>query len=122
LRARRDALDQNGKSGLRGAGILSAPEVKEGRDLSGNDTVDGSRRRVLARGIAILAAGVAMGAAERSARADDKLAQNVVQYQETPNDGNKCSACVNWVAPNSCKIVAGTINPNGWCVAFAPKG
>jgi hypothetical protein len=40
---------------------------------------------------------------------------------QTPKDGNKCSLCVNWVAPNSCKVVAGTINPNGWCVAFAPK-
>jgi hypothetical protein len=29
---------------------------------------------------------------------------------------------VNFVAPNACKVVKGVISPNGWCVAFAPKG
>jgi hypothetical protein len=76
-----------------------------------------SRRVVLAGGIAALAG----SAAVRIATADEKLAQNIVQYQETPNDGKKCSDCVNFVAPNACKIVEGRINPNGWCVAFAPK-
>jgi hypothetical protein len=52
---------------------------------------------------------------------DEKLAQTVVQYQTTPKDGAKCSTCVNFVAPNACKIVAGEINPEGWCVAYAPK-
>jgi hypothetical protein len=28
---------------------------------------------------------------------------------------------VNFVAPNACKVVSGTILPNGWCVAYAPK-
>jgi len=45
----------------------------------------------------------------------------LVQYQQTPKDGQQCSLCVNWQPPNACKVVAGTINPNGWCVAFAPK-
>jgi hypothetical protein len=78
-----------------------------------------SRRLVLRAGVAAMAG---IGAAV-TARADDsdKVAQSAVQYQQTPKDGNKCSLCVNWVAPNSCKVVAGTINPNGWCVAFAPK-
>ncbi len=53
--------------------------------------------------------------------AQEKLAQNLVQYQTSPKDGAKCSLCVNWIDPNACKIVAGTIDPNGWCVAFAPK-
>jgi len=73
---------------------------------------------VLRAGLAVLAAG---GVATAASAQDEKLAQNVVQYQQTPKDGAKCSTCVNWVAPNSCKIVAGTINPEGWCVAYAPK-
>ena len=85
-----------------------------------NDTSNTSRRRVLHGGLAILAAGAA-GAATRPALADEKLAQNLVQYQDKPSDGAKCDACVNWVAPNACKIVEGVISPNGWCVAFAPK-
>ncbi len=78
-----------------------------------------SRRRVLRAGVAIVAG---IGAAGTAMADDtDKVAQSAVQYQQTPKDGNKCSLCVNWVAPNSCKVVAGTINPDGWCVAFAPK-
>jgi len=79
-----------------------------------------SRRNVLKTGLGVLAAGTAL-AASRAATAQEKLAQNLVQYQATPKDGNKCSACVNFEAPNACKIVAGTIAPEGWCVAFAPK-
>ncbi len=88
--------------------------------MSRNNTADRSRRHVLASGVAVVAAGLV--AVARRAKADDKLAQDVVQYRTTPgDDGSKCSACVNFEAPNACKIVAGTIVPNGWCVAFAPK-
>jgi len=88
--------------------------------LSKDTTIRSSRRRVLQGGLTILAAGAA-GAAARSAMAQEKLAQNLVQYQDTPKDGAMCSACVNFVAPDGCKIVDGKISPNGWCVAFAPK-
>ncbi len=77
-----------------------------------------SRRGILHAGLAMFAAGVS---STPSLAQGDKLAQTVVQYQTTPKDGAKCSACVNFEAPNACKIVAGTIAPNGWCVAFAPK-
>lgn len=77
-----------------------------------------SRRGLIRAGIGLAAAaGVAITARAQ----DDKLAQNLVQYQTEPKDGAKCSGCVNWVDPNACKIVAGTISPNGWCVAYAPK-
>jgi hypothetical protein len=55
------------------------------------------------------------------AQAQEKIAPAMVQYQTTPKDGNKCALCVNFEAPASCKIVSGTIDPNGWCIAFAPK-
>jgi hypothetical protein len=79
------------------------------------------RRGILRTGLAALAGGV-LATGARAQSAGDKVEQSVVQYQATPNDGNKCSICVNFVAPNACKVVAGTISPNGWCVAFAPKG
>ena len=79
-----------------------------------------TRRQIMRAGLAI-AGGVAGGVIASRAQAQDKIAQNQVQYQTTPKDGAKCSACVNWEAPASCKIVAGTINPEGWCIAFAPK-
>ena len=83
----------------------------------------GSRRAVLQAGLTAMAAGVAAVAGTGQARAQpaQKLAQKVVQYQQHPKGDAECDKCVNWIAPNSCKIVAGTINPKGWCVAFAPK-
>ena len=87
-----------------------------------------SRRAVLRGSVALVAAaGSAATAAEdgaatmKFAQAAQKVAQKDVQYQETPKDGNKCSLCTNFQPPNACAIVAGTISPNGWCVAFAPK-
>ena len=32
-----------------------------------------------------------------------------------------CSTCVNFEPPSACKIVQGTIDPNGWCLVYAPK-
>jgi recombinational DNA repair protein RecR len=66
--------------------------------------------------------GTAAFAARANERvAQEKIAQKIVQYQDTPKNNQICMNCVNFEAPNACKIVAGTINPNGWCIAFAPK-
>ena len=80
-------------------------------------------RRAALRQLAGLGAGVAAVALtpRRAEAQDQKLPQATVQYQEQPKDGAECDKCVNWVAPNQCKIVAGNINPKGWCVAYAPK-
>jgi High potential iron-sulfur protein len=75
-----------------------------------------TRRQVMRAGLAAVGAVVAA-----STEAQEKIAQAMVQYQPTPKDGNKCSTCVNFEAPASCKIVAGSISPNGWCIAYAPK-
>jgi hypothetical protein len=77
-------------------------------------------RRVLLASAAALPAVMLVPMVEADAQAQ-KLAQKVVQYQETPKDGHECDGCVNFIAPASCKLVAGVINPKGWCVAFAPK-
>ena len=80
------------------------------------------RRAILKSAVSLVCGSAAVAATVRSARAQDaKLAQNVVQYQETPKDGAMCSGCVNFQPPHACTIVAGEINPNGCCVAFAPK-
>ena len=68
-----------------------------------------------------LGAAAAMVAPKRSIAQDQKIAKETVQYQDGPKDGLVCAKCVNWVAPNACTIVAGNINPQGWCVAYAPK-
>lgn len=83
------------------------------------DNSNKTRRTIIRTGLGLVAAGTA---AITGARAQDqKIAQALVQYQPGPKDGLACVKCVNWVAPNACKIVEGVINPQGWCVAYAPK-
>ena len=55
------------------------------------------------------------------AGAQAKIAQKLVQYQEKPKGQQECDNCVQFVAPSSCKMVEGKINPKGWCQLYAPK-
>jgi hypothetical protein len=75
-----------------------------------------SRRTALQAIVAVFAAG-----ASGLAATDQKIAQNLVQYQGTPKDGHECDKCMHFIAPDSCKVVAGKVSPKGWCAAFAAK-
>ena len=79
----------------------------------------GSRRGVLKAGIAVMTGGLVVASAARAQ--DQKVAPALVQYQDKPKDGQKCSACVQWAPPDACLIVSGKISPEGWCAAYAPK-
>lgn len=49
-----------------------------------------------------------------------KVAKSVVQCQDTTKDGKKCSACIHFLPKtNECKVVEGSIDPDGWCSLFA---
>ena len=56
-----------------------------------------------------------------------KTAQSAVMYVNHPNGAKKCSGCKFYIAAKggkgngACQIVAGSISPNGYCVAYAPK-
>ena len=75
-----------------------------------------SRRTVL-----IAAVGAAPLAALMSGSAEAKMAQSSVKYQASPKDGKQCDGCNLFVAPNSCKTVAGDISPSGWCALWVKK-
>jgi hypothetical protein len=54
-----------------------------------------------------------------SAQAAKKLDQGAVQYQESPKNGEMCRDCMHFLPDTSeCKLVEGTINPDGWCRLF----
>ena len=57
----------------------------------------------------------------REAQAQDKVAKEPVQYQNTPKNNQKCSSCLHFVAPNACKLVQGEISPEGWCALYVLK-
>lgn len=80
-----------------------------------------TRRCMMRASLGILAGTAAVAASGAAIAQDQKIAKNLVQYQDGPKDGLECDKCVNWVAPDGCKIVEGKINPKGWCVAYAPK-
>jgi len=44
-----------------------------------------------------------------------KMTQKAAGYQESPKGDQSCSNCSLFVAPASCSLVDGTINPQGWC-------
>jgi hypothetical protein len=75
------------------------------------------------------AAGLALaGGAAGTARAEI-LSKSSVGYQDVPNGGKVCAQCVYFefrpasgTTPQSrCKLVAGNINPAGWCEVWAAK-
>ncbi len=91
--------------------------------MSKADDFKSSRRAALKAGLAVTGFAALAAATARRAAADDsvKVEKAAVQYQDQPKDGQKCSACVNFQAPNACVIVAGNISPEGWCLSYAPK-
>ena len=80
------------------------------------NTFGPSRRTVL-----IAAAGAAPLLALMSSEGQAKLAPAAVKYQTTPKDDHQCDGCVQFVAPNSCKLVDGEISPTGWCSLWVKK-
>jgi len=76
-----------------------------------------ARRAILGAGLAVATGGVVV----REAAAQQKLAKNLIMYQDGPKGDQHCSICTHWQPPNACAIVEGPISPNGWCGAFAPK-
>jgi hypothetical protein len=56
------------------------------------------------------------------ARADaSQLQKQDVRYQDQPKGAQRCSGCANFTAPSACKVVAGSVNPDGWCLLFTAK-
>lgn len=48
-----------------------------------------------------------------------KATKDNVKYQDTPKDGKKCIDCIHFLAAtNECKVVEGSISPDGWCTVY----
>ncbi|MGH7024119.1 MAG: high-potential iron-sulfur protein [Caulobacteraceae bacterium] len=87
----------------------------------GHTVIGISRRRLFAHG-ALAVAGVALaGVALTPEAAAAKVTQKGVAYQPTPKGAARCDKCTFWQGPASCKLVSGTISPNGWCSLYGPK-
>lgn len=56
-----------------------------------------------------------------------KQMRKALQYvDKSKKAGQVCSGCIQWVAPEKgatcggCKLFSGPVNPNGYCLSFAP--
>lgn len=86
-------------------------------------------RRSVLKGAAFLATAVVAVPilATRPAQAGSKVSKTAMQYRDHPNAGHECSTCIQFIpgksatANGTCKVVAGSISPHGWCVAYSPK-
>ena len=105
---------------------VASPEdgsMLEEKNMSRRDLLRGA----MAVGFGMLVPSALLGspsarAAEPSVVATTKkLTQVSVKYQQQPKGDQKCATCVQFVAPNSCNLVEGKINPEGWCVLWAKK-
>ena len=55
-------------------------------------------------------------------RADaGNMTQKAAGYQPTPKDGKRCDGCSLFQPPSACKLVAGPIDPAGWCRFWVKK-
>ncbi len=83
-----------------------------------------TRRQVIALSTGSLLLGLKTANAAAS-----PVSKAAVGYQDVPYKGQVCAECVyfifmpseNGVPQSRCKMVAGLINPAGWCEIFAPK-
>ena len=78
-----------------------------------------SRRRLLRS--ALLGATVLLaprGIPASPAPPTAKLSPQEALYQDDPRDMQNCAMCTLFLPPAACKVVEGTISPNGWCRLF----
>ncbi|WP_417276761.1 high-potential iron-sulfur protein [Castellaniella sp.] len=60
-----------------------------------------------------------------AAEASGKASKAAVKYQDHPDGASFCANCANFIpgptsdSPGTCLVVAGTISPKGWCLAYA---
>lgn len=88
---------------------------------------ESARRRLLGRAAALPVL-LALPLLARPGRARAGTASKEdFHYQDHPNESKRCANCVQFIPPaegqqsGTCRIVAGPISANGWCMAFTPK-
>jgi hypothetical protein len=77
-----------------------------------------SRRSLLGRVIG--AAGI-LGATLNQANAQPKISKVAVNYQDHPDGDKRCDKCDQFQPPDTCKVVEGSISPEGSCRIFILK-
>ena len=77
-----------------------------------------SRRLLLQSAAAAAAAATMITASSNRGAAAVKISQKAVNYQDHPDGDKRCDKCAQFQPPSSCKMVDGTISPQGSCRIF----
>ena len=95
------------------------------------DSINESRRTLIRNGVTIAAVGAvaATGLLKTTpARAQAaKASQAVAMYQAKPHGADQCDNCIHFIPgktpkdAGTCKVVEGSVAPQGWCVMYARK-
>jgi hypothetical protein len=80
-----------------------------------------SRRCLLLGAMAAVTTMSAVGTDPATATAAIKISESAVGYQDHPNGDKQCSKCAQFLPPSSCRMVDGTISPQGYCRIFVPR-
>lgn len=81
-----------------------------------------SRRSVLKSVLLLTGTACAGGLVSRNAAlAQQKASKAAMKYQDKPNGDQKCSSCLQFEPPSSCKVVEGPVKPEGYCIAWVKK-
>jgi anaerobic selenocysteine-containing dehydrogenase len=79
-----------------------------------------TRRDVLKQVLFLGGAACAGALASPNAHAQ-KVSKAAMKYQDKPNGDQKCSNCMQFEPPGSCKVVEGAVSPDGYCIAWVKK-
>ena len=85
-----------------------------------------ANRRTILFGAGV-AASLPLLAVSGQAQAAGTVPQASAKYQNMPKGAYHCGLCTYFIpgatatGPGNCKVVAGSISPNGWCQLFAAK-
>jgi len=81
-----------------------------------------SRRRLL-KGAALLAGAslTASMVSSKNALAQQKVSKETAKYQDKPSADKQCSNCAQFIPNNGCKLVEGTVSPQGYCILWQKK-
>ena len=79
-----------------------------------------SRRLLLQKTIASVGAAAIIGTQSKPASAAIKISKAAVAYQDHPQGDKHCGKCLQFQAPDGCKIVDGPVSPQGFCRIFIP--
>lgn len=83
-------------------------------------------RRSFLGGMVVVPAAAGLLAGKASADGS-KASQAAMHYQSSPNGSMQCSKCQFFIpgqdaqSNGTCRVVDGSISPNGYCMAFSAK-